>query len=324
MDSFRRRQTVAGVIVIVAAAAILAVAPRFLSAYRLSMFISVLMYAVLSTAWSFFSGATRYVSLATAGFFGAGAYVMALLGEEWAPGAVVLLAASIGFALALLVGLSTLRLSGMYFVIFTFGLTELIQQVVFCYEVNVSGTVGRFVYVDMDQRQIYAYLAGIFLAVIAASWFVSRTRLGLALRAIGEDETAANHLGINPTAVKVFAFAATGAVIAAVGAVLAPRWTYIDPSIVFNPLISFQVVIMALLGGPQRVYGPLLGAVPVVLLFEALSARFRYHFMIILGLCFVLTVYYLPDGIVGVLQRRLGGAGRSFASRGAAPPGGTA
>ena len=59
-----------------------------------------------------------------------------------------------------------------------------------------------------------------------------------------------------------------------VGAIMAPRWTYIDPAIAFNPMISFQVVIMALLGGAHRLCGPLLGVVPLMLLFELLSARF--------------------------------------------------
>ena len=68
------------------------------------------------------------------------------------------------------------------------------------------------------------------------------------------------------------------------GAVMAPRWTYIDPAIAFNPLISFQVVIMALLGGADKLWGPLLGVVPLVLLFEAINANFPNHFAIVLGL----------------------------------------
>ena len=64
---------------------------------------------------------------------------------------------------------------------------------------------------------------------------------------------------------------------AATGVVMAPRWTYIDPLIAFNPLISFQVVIMALLGGAGRLYGPLVGVVPLVLIIEIISANFSNH-----------------------------------------------
>ncbi|MCZ8097030.1 MAG: hypothetical protein O9972_03850, partial [Burkholderiales bacterium] len=87
-----------------------------------------------------------------------------------------------------------------------------------------------------------------------------------------------------------------------VGAIVAPRWTYIDPSIAFNAQISFQVVIMALLGGVGAFWGPLLGVVPLVFLFEVLVKYFPNHFSIVLGLVFLLIVYALPQGVLGLLQ----------------------
>jgi branched-chain amino acid transport system permease protein len=86
------------------------------------------------------------------------------------------------------------------------------------------------------------------------------------------------------------------------GAVMAPRWTYIDPAIAFNPLISFQVVIMALFGGPGRLAGPLLGVVPLVLLFESLTTNFPNYFSILLGLTFIAIVYVLPGGVAGLIS----------------------
>jgi branched-chain amino acid transport system permease protein len=88
------------------------------------------------------------------------------------------------------------------------------------------------------------------------------------------------------------------------GAIMAPRWTYIEPSIAFNAMISFQVLIMALLGGAHRLLGPVLGAVPLVLLFELLSGRFPNTFMIILGCIFLVIVYMLPRGVVGLIEAR--------------------
>ena len=90
-----------------------------------------------------------------------------------------------------------------------------------------------------------------------------------------------------------------------VGAIMAPRWTYIEPSIAFNPTISFQVVIMALLGGAHRLWGPRLGAIPLTLLFEFLSARFPSTSTLIIGVVFLLIVYALParrGRLVGALQ----------------------
>jgi branched-chain amino acid transport system permease protein len=83
---------------------------------------------------------------------------------------------------------------------------------------------------------------------------------------------------------------------------MAPRWTYIDPAIAFNPVMSFEVVIMALLGGAGTVFGPLLGAVPLVLLFDFLTANFPNSFSIILGLIFIVIVYFLPQGVAGLLM----------------------
>src|SRR5258706_8475541 len=123
--------------------------------YYLGLAINIAEYAVLATAWALFSGPTRYISLATAAFFGIGAYTMAVLWEELPEPAVVGVAALIGIAVPLLVGVSTLRLPGVYFVIFTFGLAELIHQLVSWYETNYTHTVGRYIYLDITQAQIF-------------------------------------------------------------------------------------------------------------------------------------------------------------------------
>ena len=132
---------------------------------------------------------------------------------------------------------------------------------------------------------------------------MQRSRLGFALRVIGQDETLAKHAGINTTLAKLSMFALSSVFMSVTGAIMAPRWTYIDPNIAFNPLVSFQVVIMALLGGVGPLYGPALGAAPLVLLSEYLAGRFPYHFSIALGICFIVIVYLLPSGLSGLLER---------------------
>ena len=103
---------------------------------------------------------------------------------------------------------------------------------------------------------------------------------------------------------KLLLFAFSAGVMTLTGALMAPRWTYIDPAIAFNPQISFQVLIMALLGGAAHWLGPLAGVLPLVLLFELLSARFPDHFSILLGLSFLAIVYFLPRGVIGLVKRR--------------------
>jgi branched-chain amino acid transport system permease protein len=288
----------------IAAAAITALAfvPRFANAYYLSLAVSLLQYTVLATAWGLFSGPTRYVSLATTAFFGVGAYTVAVLGEVLPWPLVLLIAASLGALLAAIVGLSTLRLSGVYFVIFTFGLAELVRQLVVWFEVNKSRVLGRYVFVDITQTDIYWQLLALTVAVFVLGWLIARSRIGFALRIIGQDETVATHCGINTTIVKVLLFTISATVMSVVGAIMAPRWTYIEPSIAFNSMISFQVLIMALLGGADRLWGPILGAVPLTLLFEVLSARFPNTFTIVLGCIFLLIVYLLPRGVAGLIE----------------------
>ncbi len=281
----------------------LASLPLLLSAYTVSLLISILAYASLATSWAFFSGTTRYISLATAAFVGIGTYTVALLSDHLPLAAVLAIAPVIGFVIALGVGLSTLRLSGVYFVIFTFGLAELIKQLVIWYEINQTKTLARYIFVNASGTLIYELLLAVATVVIAGVWWLSRSRLGYALRVIGEDEMVARHSGIDTTRVKVLVFAATSAVMSMVGAVLSLRYTYVDPNIAFNSLVSFQVLIMALLGGIGRPWGPALGAVPLVLLFELLSGTFPHHFGIALGICFVVIVFYLPGGVMALVDR---------------------
>ena len=288
---------------IVLGTVVLAFVPMFVSGYIMSVFILLFANVALATAWSFFSGATRYISLATAAFFGIGIYVLAVA-HVYVPIPIALAAAAgIGFLVALVIGLSTLRLRGVYFVVFTFGLTELIHQVLNWWEIKINRTVSRYIFTDISNVSIYETLLAITVVTIVGSWFVSRSRLGFALRAIGEDETVARHAGINTTLVKVICFALSASVMALVGAVLALRYPYIDASIAFNNTWSFQVLIAALLGGPGRVWGPMIGAVPLVLLSEFLAGSFPHHFSIALGLCFVVIVYFLPGGITRLVLR---------------------
>lgn len=278
--------------------AMLAAAPWFVGPYPLGLLIGILSYAVLATSWSMFSGPTRYVSLATVAFFGIGAYTVAVLGDVLPYPAILVVAAIIGAVVALAVGLATLRLAGVYFVVFTFGLTELVRQLVTYYEVNVTRTLGRYVFLPIGPEHIYWQLLALGVATLALAAWVRRSRIGLALRVIGDDPVAASHLGIGITRTKLALFALSAVIMTLAGAIQAPRWTYIEPSIVFNPTVSFLTVIMALLGGPNRLFGPLLGAIPLFLLFEWLSANFPNHYSIILGVLFIAIVFLLPNGIL--------------------------
>jgi branched-chain amino acid transport system permease protein len=291
------------VLLVAGALLALGLVPFLGSGYHLAVAIGILSQLVLATAWALFSGTTRYVSLATVAFFGIGAYTVAVLGEVLPWPVVLLTATAIGIAVAVLVGLSTLRLSGVYFVIFSFGLAELIRQLVTWFEVNVSQSLGRYVFIDITQESIFWHLFTLACLVFLVGWLIQRSRLGLALRVIGDDETVARHCGIDTTRAKLLLFAVSAAFMTLTGAIMAPRWTYLDPTIAFNPVVSFQVLIMALLGGAHRLWGPLLGVIPLTILFEVLGANFPNYFSILLGLVFMLIVYGVPNGVAGLIER---------------------
>lgn len=296
------RSWAAGVIGVLTLA-VLSVVPYLSSDYTISLMINLLLYANLAMAWGIFCGTTRLISLATVAFFGVGCYTIAVLSEHLSWPVLLVVAGGLGGMLALFIGICTLRLSGMYFVIFSFGVAELIRQLVTWYEAKVSGSVGRYVFLEITASQIYWQLLVLLAVVWGLGVWLSRSRLGFALRLIGDDEIAARGCGINTVAVRLVVLTGSATVMAIVGAIVAPRWTYIDPSIAFNPVVSFQVVVMALLGGIALFYGPLLGVIPLVLAFEILIKYFPDHSNMVLGALFLLVVYVLPGGLLGLEQR---------------------
>lgn len=270
--------------------------------YYIALGVTIAMYTVLATSWALFSGPTHYISLATAAFYGLGTYTVAL-GIDVVPYWLLLvIALVVGAVAAGLVGLATLRLSGVYFVIFTLGLAEMIRQVVTWVQNNFAGHRGLYVLTDITEEVIYWELLGLAALVFLAGWLINRSRLGFALRIIGNDEVVAAHSGINTARAKVLLFMVSGGVAAVVGALLAPRWTYIEPSLAFTPLISFTVVIMALLGGAGRLWGPVIGVVPFAILWEITSAQFPNQRSLLLGIAFLLIVYAIPNGIIGRVE----------------------
>lgn len=287
----------------VAAFVLLAFLPAMGSAYLLTIGISIAMYAVLASSWALFSGPTHYISLATAAFYGLGAYTMASGIEHLHYLVLLLIAAVAGGLLALLVGFATLRLSGVYFVIFTLGLAEFIRQVVTWVQNNFTGSRGLYVLTELKDQHIYWQLLALGALVALVGWLVKRSRLGFALRIIGNDELVAAHVGIDSARAKVTLFVVSGVAASLTGAVMAPRFTYIEPSMAFAPDLSFQVVIMALLGGVHRLWGPLVGVVPFTLLWEVISASFPTQTVLLLGVAFLLIVYFIPDGVVGLIEK---------------------
>jgi len=272
------------------------------SSYAIILITNILMYVVMTLSWAIFSGPTGYISLAPAAIFGTGVYATALLSDSLPLSIVIPIGGIASFILAYLVGSATLRLKGMYFTMFTFGLVELVRNLVHWYEVNISGTVGRIVAAAPNSIIYFCMIAG-FLAVLLTSYFIKHSRFGLALQGIGESEEAVAHSGVNVNQVKAVTFAVSAFFMGTTGATMAMRWTSLDPPPAFNIQYSFMPVLMAIFGGMGHLYAPIMGASAFSLLEEFLTTNFPHYYMLVFGLTMLLVIRFMPHGLDGVIER---------------------
>jgi branched-chain amino acid transport system permease protein len=277
--------------------------PAYGSEYWVTRFSYFLLYIVLAVAWTIFSGTTGYISLASAAFFGVGIYAAAILGEAMPLIFVVLIGGAASFILAFIFGAITLRLRGIYFAMFTFGLVLLFKELIYYYEINVEGLRGRFVVLESNET-IFYYLLGIFVVTMIAAYLIRRSKFGLALQSIGENEEAAAHMGVNVTMVKILTFAVSAIFMGAAGVVMATKWTYVDPGVAFNLMISFTPVLMAIFGGMANLYGPVIGAILFAYIQELLTTGdLKNYYMLIFGVVLICAIVFMPDGLLGLIQK---------------------
>jgi len=270
---------------------------------------TILIYVVLAVSWALFSGTTGYMSLAPAAFLGLGMYTMALLQKELPFFLIIAIGGLVAFAFALLIGLVTLRLRGIYFAIFTFGLVVFMTEIIQFLETRLWGRHGQAIIPIDNETLLYTMLVLVVVTVLA-TYFIRRSRYGLALVSIGGNEEAAEHMGINTTRTKVFIFAISSMFMGAAGVVTAPSLIYVNANIAFSVFYSFMPIFMAIFGGMGQLYGPVIGAVIFGYLEKTLRAQLYSYFMLGFGIIMVVVILFLPNGIAGLvpmLQSKLGG-----------------
>jgi len=267
------------------------------------------MYVILAVSWAMFSGTTGYMSLAPAAFFGLGIYSMALL-QHYLPFPVIIFAGGLfSFVFALLIGLVTLRLKGIYFTIFTFGLVVFIGNAINYMETKVFLRHGWY-FIAMDRAMLLYIMLGLAVVTVLAVYFIRRSRLGLAMQSIGGNEEAAEHMGVNTTRVKVLTFAISAIFMGAAGVVVAPSLTYSNAGIAFSLIYSFIPILGAVFGGMGHLSGPVIGAALFGFLEKTLRVQWATYFMLGFGIIMVVVILFLPNGIVGLvpmLRDKLGG-----------------
>jgi branched-chain amino acid transport system permease protein len=270
--------------------------------------ISILAYVALAVSWAMFSGVTGYMSLAPASFFGVGIYAVALLQKQLPFPLIIVIGGLMAFALAILIGLVTLRLKGIYFAIFTFGLVVLMARVIEYLEAMLFNLHSRHILSVGTPNSLYMML-GLAVVTVLSVYFIRRSRYGLALLSVGGNEEAAAHMGVNTTRVKVLFFAISAIFMGAAGAIAAPIFIYINPGNAFGLVYSFMPILMAVFGGMAQLYGPVIGAVAFGYVEEWLRKELGGSFMLVFGIMLILVILLLPNGIVAlgpIVRSKLG------------------
>ncbi|MEM3579843.1 MAG: branched-chain amino acid ABC transporter permease [Candidatus Bathyarchaeia archaeon] len=290
---------------------LLALAPLSLGHYYLSVIRTTLMWAALTMSWYFFSGLTGYISLGSTAFFGTGLYFTALylnfsvIEGRWPElpfPVIVLMAGLLNFGFAFVPGLISLRLRGIYFAIATFALGMACQGIFDYLVTNVMGTYYTHIPSFNPQMKYYSMLTTT-IAVFLIIFLLCKSKLGLALKMIGENEEAAVHLGVNANLVKTLGFAISAMCMGFVGSSYAIIFPVTGPKLAFDLKYSFLPAIMAMFGGIGTSYGPLVGAVALSLLNEYLGVTLVHYFLIILGVIVIIIAELMPEGIVGFAKK---------------------
>nr|VFJ69023.1 MAG: amino acid/amide ABC transporter membrane protein 2, HAAT family [Candidatus Kentron sp. FW] len=300
------------------------VAPAIVTPYTLTFLLQLFMMVALAQSWNLISGITGYVSFGHTAFFGIGAYTSALILSAslslttcFSPTAMpwfllvlysvaILCGMAISFLIAIPLGLLTLRLQGPYFAIAMLGINELGRMVATLWVDLTEGGDGIPLNPAVLPDLPVAYYIMFFLGTIATglvAW-IHRSRFGLELKTIREDEGAAEMIGINTVRNKILAFILSATIPGAVGAVYVMYTSFIDPHSAFTPVLNLQMIVIVLLGGTGTVWGPVLGAVIIMGSRELMWAEFPSVHMALLGILVIIVVFYMPKGILGLANQR--------------------
>jgi len=274
----------------------------------------VLQYVVLATAWNILGGYAGYVNFGAAAFFAAGAYTTVAIGKALGLGLLPCIgfAAVVGGALGLGTGVLTLRLRGAYFAIATLCLAVVLQTLVVNWS-YVGGSRGAYVLrpreVPFGFDSYSGFLCAVLVVLAAASVAVARTieksRLGLGLAALRDDEAAAEAAGVPTLRLKLVATTISGAMMAVAGAPLPYLGSYVEPNSAFGLAYAVNAIAMPLIGGTASWAGPLIGAVLLASLQQAATVTISSAAnLLIVGGVLVVFVCVAPHGIIGLFRGR--------------------
>ena len=276
--------------------------------------ISVLLLATLAQAWNIIGGYTGYASFGNSVFYGLGAYGVAIAMVQlklpfWVG---MLLGLGLAVAFAALLGLAVLRLRGHYFAIATLGLAFIMTAIVSNLEI-AGRNIGLVLPLLKSDLLFYELALALLVLVTLTVFWLSRSRFGLGLIAIRENEEGAAVMGVHTTLYKVLAFMLSAAFSGLAGGIYAYYITFIDPVGVFDVALNVKMIIMAVFGGPGSVLGPVVGAFALSTISEVLATKVTSFASMFFGIVIVIAVVVMPRGLAHFAERFRRGGLRYFA-----------
>jgi branched-chain amino acid transport system permease protein len=266
----------------------------------MNLLIMLFIFIILSQSWNLIGGYTGQINLGLAAFFGCGLLVTHFTWKVEIPIYFAVVAGGLSaVVLAGIIGLPTLRLKGAYFAIGTFALAEVCRIVVgniFHRMVKMPGSYA------IDYSLIPRYYFGLIIAMItiALVYFITHSKVGLAMVAVRDDEQAAQVTGVNTFKYKVYALLISSFLAGLAGGVYAfLRLSFHNITAVFSPIWTFEPLMAAIIGGAGTLMGPMIGSVFLVVLSEIFALTLGEAHLIIFGLLFILVVMFLPQGLMG-------------------------
>lgn len=285
------------------------------------IFITICLFAALSTAWNIVGGFAGQLSLGHAIFYGIGAYAgMMLTNVGITPWIGMFVGAGVAMVVAAIISYPCFRLQGPFFALATIAFLEVFAVLALHFRDLTGGATGMMVPLQIGwewmifrERLPSLLIAfGLLIVTLVVAWWIRSHRLGYYLVATRERESAAKAAGVGTVRVRLVAVMVSAALTAMVGTFHAMYLTFIEPDSVFSLTFSIQIAMFALIGGLGTVFGPLLGTILLVPLTELArgwlgSQAIGLHGFVY-GVALVLAVLFMPNGIMGVLSRFTGRA----------------
>jgi len=287
-----------------------AVFPYIASGFWIRLVTLIFLSAILAQGLNIIAGFTGYAAFGNMIFFGMGGYTVGVLMTKAQVSFLPSLFVSgiVGIVIGILLGMLLLRLKGHYFALASLGAAEAMRQIMD----NLTGLTGGAMGLTLPQMagkpaqvntNFYYIMFSLLVLSFAATYWMSRRRLGYALKAIKANEESADVMGINTTLYKIVAWSVGGLYTALAGGIYAYWFTFIEPATMFDVVVVVKLFVILLLGGSGTVMGPLYGAFIFEGISEIVWSRFLNLHLGILGILIILIIFFIPNGLIDTVRR---------------------